>query len=76
MDVKNAFLHGDLEDEVYMKLPPGHPQHNEPGMVCRLHKSIYGLKQSSRAWYAKLSLVLEEVSFQRSHADSSMFVRT
>ena len=74
MDVKNAFLHGDLEEEVYMKLPPGHPQHNEDGMVCRLHKSIYGLKQSPRAWFAKLSFVLEGAGFQRSHADSSMFV--
>ena len=57
-----------------MKLLSGHPQSSEPGFVCRLHKSIYGLKQSSRAWYAKLSSVLEETGFQRSHANSSMFV--
>ncbi|KAM2468901.1 hypothetical protein PS1_010539 [Malus domestica] len=76
MDVKNAFLHGELEEEVYMKLPPGHPQSNNPEMVCKLHKSIYGLKQSPRAWYAKLSHVLERVGFCRSIADSSLFVRS
>ncbi|KAM1143511.1 hypothetical protein ACFX2B_032032 [Malus domestica] len=59
-----------------MKLPQGHPQSNEPGLVCRLHKFVYRLKQSPRAWYAKLSSVLEGAGFQRSNADSSMFIRT
>ena len=59
MDVKNAFLHGELEEEVYMQLLTGHPQASQNGLVCKLHKAIYGLKQSPRAWYAKLSSVLE-----------------
>ena len=58
MDVKNAFLHGNLKEEVYMKLPPSHPQGSDPNLVCRLHKSIYGLKQSPQTWHAQLSVVL------------------
>jgi hypothetical protein len=59
-----------------MQLPPGHPQEGDPTLVCRLHKSLYGLKQSPRAWYFKLSSVLEKYGFKRSSADSSMFVRS
>jgi hypothetical protein len=76
MDVKNAFLHGDLEEDVYMRIPPGHGREKEQGMVCKLHKALYGLKQSPRAWYSKLSSVLIASGFKRSHADSSLFVRT
>jgi len=75
MDVKNAFLHGDLEEEVFMKLPPGHPQVGDSKMVCQLHKSIYRLKQSPHAWDAKLSTALEALGFTRSLTDSSLYVR-
>lgn len=75
MDVKNAFLHGNLEEEVYMKLPPGHPQANSPGLVCKLHKALYGLKQSPRAWYSKLSSVLLATGFKCSYSDTSLFIR-
>lgn len=75
MDVKNAFLHGDLKEEVYMNIPPGHPQENQEGFVCKLNKALYGLKQSPRAWYSKLSSVLEATGFKRSNADSSLFIK-
>jgi hypothetical protein len=75
MDVKNAFLHGDLKEEVYMSIPPGHPQEAKFGLVCKLKKAIYGLKQSPRAWYAKLSSVLMLNGLKRSNADPSLFVK-
>jgi hypothetical protein len=75
MDVRNAFLHGELEEEVFMKLPPGHPQSHSPNLVCKLHKSIYGLKQSPRAWHAKLNVALQTLGFTRSNANSSLFIQ-
>ena len=50
-DVKNAFLHGDLKEEVYMDYPPRYSTENSSGKVCRLRKALYGLKQSPRAWF-------------------------
>ena len=73
MDVKNAFLQGTLEEEVYMTLPPGHIKENDTNIVCRLNKSIYGLKQSSRAWYGKLSHFLIYCGFKVSQSDTSLF---
>ena len=49
LDIKNVFLHGDLQDEVYMEQPPGFDAHGEKGRLCRLRKSLYGLKQSPSA---------------------------
>jgi Reverse transcriptase (RNA-dependent DNA polymerase) len=69
MDVKNAFLQGTLEEEVYMSLPPGYIRENTSNLVCRLNKSIYGLKQSPRAWYDKLSSHLLSYNFKICNAD-------
>ena len=55
LDIKNVFLHGDLQEEVYMEQPLGFIAQGEIGKVCRLRKSSYGLKQSPRAWFGKFS---------------------
>jgi len=76
MDVKNAFLQGELEDEVYMYPPPGLEHLVKPGNVLRLKKAIYGLKQSPRAWYNKLSTTLNGRGFRKSELDHTLFTLT
>jgi Reverse transcriptase (RNA-dependent DNA polymerase) len=72
MDVHNAFLHGDLHEELYMRLPPGFT-FSQPGKVCRLHKSLYGSQQDPRMWFSKLTDALEKYGFVQSKSDYSLF---
>ncbi|GJR98262.1 retrovirus-related pol polyprotein from transposon TNT 1-94 [Tanacetum coccineum] len=73
LDVNNAFLHGDLDGEVYMKIPQGFSNDNET-RVYRLRKSLYGLKQASRNWYHKFTTFLRSLNFRQSNADQSLFI--
>ncbi|KAK1611873.1 hypothetical protein QYE76_035546 [Lolium multiflorum] len=74
LDVDNAFLHGHLEEDVYMVQPAGYVDSRFPHRVCKLEKSLYGLKQAPRAWFARLSSRLQELGFIPSKADVSLFV--
>ena len=65
LDIKNVFLYGDLVEEVYMEQPPG--------LVCRLHRSLYGLKQSPQAWFDRFSSVVKKFGIFRSTANHSVF---
>ena len=60
LDIKNVFFHGDLQEEVYMEQPLMSIAQGEIRRVCCLRKSLYGLKQSPRAWFVKFSQVIEE----------------
>ena len=72
MDIKNAFLHGDLKDKVYMEQPPGFVAKGESSsLICRLCRLLYGLKQSPRAWFVKFNTVLQQFGMTRSGADHS-----
>uniref|UniRef100_A0A2N9IIQ3 CCHC-type domain-containing protein n=1 Tax=Fagus sylvatica TaxID=28930 RepID=A0A2N9IIQ3_FAGSY len=73
MDVKNAFLNGDLTEEVYMQAPPGYS--DCPDKVCLLRRALYGLKQAPRAWFAKFSSIVHQFGFSSSSHDTALFIR-
>ncbi|PRQ27705.1 putative linoleate 9S-lipoxygenase [Rosa chinensis] len=74
-DVKNAFLHGDLNEEVYMDLPPGYGTSTGVKVVCRLRKSLHGLKQSPRAWFGRFTTFMRRIGYRQSNSDHTLFLK-
>lgn len=75
LDVKNAFLYGELDREVIMEQPQGFISKQFPNYVCRLKKALYGLKQAPCAWYGKVAQYFIFCGFKVADADSSLFVK-
>ena len=77
LDVKIAFLHGDLEEEIYMHQPEGFTslEKGKENMVCRLKKSLYELKQAPRQWYQKFKSFMVDHAFHKTQADHCVFVK-
>ena len=76
MDVKSAYLHAPIENEIYVSQPPGYEQtENNKQLVWKLNKSLYGLKQSGRNWQNVLSDFLKKIRFVQSNADACVFIK-
>ena len=75
MDVKSAFLNGNLEEEVYIEQPEGFQLIDKVDYVCKLKKALYGLKQGPRAWYERLDAYLVLQNFKRGSADSNLYCK-
>ena len=75
LDVKNAFLNGNLEEKVYMEIPPGLETSFNNNRVCKLKKSLYGLKQSPRAWFGRFAKSVTKQGYTQCQADHKIFVK-
>jgi hypothetical protein len=75
MDVKSAFLNGELQEQVYVEQPPGFVLRGHENKILHLVKALYGLRQAPRAWYAKLDSSLIELGFQRSTSEHAVYLR-
>ena len=75
MDVKTAFLHGSIKEEVYVEQPLGFEVQDRDSHVCRLKKALYGLKQAPRAWYERIDSYLMKLGFTRSNADTNLYFK-
>ena len=75
MDVKTAFLNGAIDYEIYMKQPDGHEVQGKENLVCKLKKSLYGLKQAGRTWYERINSELERMKFTRLQTEHCTYIK-
>ena len=75
LDVKSAFLHGDLTEKVFVEQPQGYVKKNKEHLVYELHKALYGLKQAPRAWFSLIKSYFVDKGFQRCESEQTLFTR-
>ncbi|KMQ81362.1 retrotransposon ty1-copia subclass, partial [Lasius niger] len=75
IDIKTAFLHGELQEEIFMKQPENIINEGNEEKVCKLNKSIYGLKQAAKTWNDKIADILLKENFSQSTADNCLFTK-
>ena len=75
MDVKTAFLHDDLNEDIYMQQPEGFVPKDKEKMVCKIKRSLYGLKQAPREWYFKFDTFMQSQGFHRSQVDHCLYTK-
>lgn len=75
LDVSNCFIHGDLEEDVYMEIPPGFSSEITKGRVCKLKEALYSLKQSSRAWFERFHKAMSCFGYKQGNADHTVFIK-
>ena len=74
-DVKNAFLHGELEEEIYIEVPPSYGNNLAAQTVCKLKKALYVLKQSPQSWLGRFAKVMVSTGYRQSQGDHTLFVK-
>ncbi|KAH9659037.1 Integrase catalytic domain-containing protein [Citrus sinensis] len=75
LDIKTAFLHGELEEEIYMLQPEGFAETGKENLVCRLNKSLYGLKQAPRCWYKRFDSFIMSLGYNRLSSDHCAYYK-
>ena len=75
MDVKSAFLNGEVEEEIYIKQLEGFQLSQNKDHVCKLKRALYGLKQAPRAWYSRLDRYLQQQNFKRGSANRNLYIK-
>jgi hypothetical protein len=75
MDVRSAYLHGELEEDIYMQQPEGYVVPGKEQLVCKLRKALYGLKQAGRTWHTKIDVVRQRQHYKALDADQCIYVR-
>ena len=75
MDVKTTFLNGEVEEDIYIQQPEGFSVHGNESHVCKMKKSLYGLKKASRYWYSRINIYVKRLGLSKSEANPNLYFK-